>query len=415
MDKKNILIILPWLPYPFSSGGNQAMYNGIAAIRNKANVTVVYIDYNRDQHIVDRNKMTKLLDNVEIIPFIYSNRNTKWKFINWLFDKFGNSFCGKNGDFLTDRMYLSYKPLPSEYIDFIGDIVTRKGIEIVQMEMIATLPLVLSLPETVKKVFVHHEIRYVFNELYLKNIGETIYRQANLAIAKIMEVGLLKKCDAIIALSQTDKEKLMAEGIRENKIFPSIAVVNSIAEGKVHTISHNILSFVGAETHIPNQVGIKWFLENCWGKLQNETEPYQLRIIGKWSKATIKQLTEKYKNIYFPGYIENLSDILSNTIMIVPITIGSGIRMKILEAASIGIPFVSTTIGAEGLPFINEENCFLADTPEAFVEGILKLKNANLRRKFAESSMVIIKDSYSIEALGANRMSIYSVVSSGSE
>lgn len=408
MDKrKNVLVVLPWLPFPLSSGGDQAIYNGIAAIRNKVNVTVVYPEYNRDRHKIDRKKMAEQLENVEIVPYIHSTFNTKRKIVNRFFDKIVRYICKKDGNFLSEKMYMSFNPFPCEYIDFITDLIARKDIGIVQMEMIGTLPLVLSLPQTVKKVFVHHEIRYVVNELYLKDIGENVYRHTNLELAKIMEVGMLKKCDAIITLSKTDKEKLMLEGIREDKIFPSVAVVQSIPDGKIHIKSHNILSFVGGEQHTPNRVGIRWFLENCWGDLQKKTENYQLQIIGRWSKNTIKQLTDQYKNVNFLGYVENLPDALSNTIMIVPITIGSGIRMKILEAATIGIPFVSTTVGAEGLPFVNGENCFLADSPQTFVKSILELKNIDLRRKYVESSMAVIKESYSLEALGSNRLKIY--------
>jgi glycosyltransferase involved in cell wall biosynthesis len=409
-NKKNILIVLPWLPYPFTNGGNQAMFNGIAAIKDKANVFVVYLEYNRDQHKTEREKMGRLLDDVKIVPFIINNRNSKLKFLCWLFDKLCFRFFSGDGDYLSQRMITAFRPLPQEFLEFTLDLIDQQHIEIVQMEMIPTLPLILSLPEKIKAVFVHHEIRYIFNDQFIRNIGQTMYRQSNLNVAKMIEIGMLKKCDAVITLSESDKDKLIGVGINEKKIYPSIAVVNSVSDGRIHIENCNILTFVGAEKHAPNRVGIRWFLNNCWIKLKKADSTYQLRIIGEWSDETKKKIKTQYEGVQFLGYVENLSDYLADTIMIVPLTIGSGIRMKILEATTIGIPFVSTKIGAEGLPFIDGSNCFLADEPELFIKDILKLKDIDLRRKFAESSMYIVNNKYSLDALSSNRLKIYNEI-----
>ena len=84
--------------------------------------------------------------------------------------------------------------------------------------------------------------------------------------------------------------------------------------------------------------------------------------------------------------------------------------MKILEAASLGIPFVSTTVGAEGLPFENGRDCFKADTPEYFVKAIVDLKDKSLREKFAQNANTIVKENYSMGALRKNRLEIYEKV-----
>ena len=85
--------------------------------------------------------------------------------------------------------------------------------------------------------------------------------------------------------------------------------------------------------------------------------------------------------------------------MIVPITIGSGIRMKILEACSLGIPFVSTSVGAEGIPVVDGENCYIADTPEAFIDKLQKMRNPAIQKKFVENSRNMVLTNYSKEAL----------------
>ena len=93
--------------------------------------------------------------------------------------------------------------------------------------------------------------------------------------------------------------------------------------------------------------------------------------------------------------------------MIVPITIGSGIRMKILEAASRGVPFVTTTVGVEGIPVENGVHCFVADTPGDFFEAVVKLQDTELRRRFAVNANQLVKKCFSVEALRKNRLDIY--------
>lgn len=115
----------------------------------------------------------------------------------------------------------------------------------------------------------------------------------------------------------------------------------------------------------------------------------------------------KYPGVRFLGYVEVLSDALKDSIMIVPITIGSGIRMKILEACSNGIPFVSTTVGAEGIPVVDGRHCYIADDPQIFVQDIIKLQSADIQKQFVANCHSMIDELYSMDALKCNREEIY--------
>ena len=118
----------------------------------------------------------------------------------------------------------------------------------------------------------------------------------------------------------------------------------------------------------------------------------------------------KYEDVFFLGYVDNLNATLKDSVMIVPITIGSGIRMKILEACSNGIPFVSTSVGAEGIPVVHGKHCFLANTPSEFVNAIINIQDADVQMKFVKNSALLIKKHYSLDSLRENRLSIYADV-----
>ncbi len=81
--------------------------------------------------------------------------------------------------------------------------------------------------------------------------------------------------------------------------------------------------------------------------------------------------------------------------------------MKILEACMIGVPVVSTSVGAEGLPLVNGKDCYIDDTAEGFVDSILSLKDEQVRKEFIESSQRKILQHYTLSALTENRRKVY--------
>lgn len=406
MKKQNLLVILPNLPYPLSAGGNQAMFNGISAIKDAVNVSVVYLEYYNRRNDKKRKELQNILG-VEIIPFVYNHRKGFRRKFYWFFDQIATRLhLKKDPDYSFEHLDAEFKPAPFEYVEFLKKIIAEKSIDLVQLEMIPCLPLVLSLPQNLKKVFIHHELRYIVNELRLKSIGYNEYRNAYLNYTKTIEFGLLNLCDAIITLSETDKSKLTKDGV-STPIYTSFAVVNTTSTNEKYTESPIELSFVGPAHHNPNYLGLKWFFENCWGNLLSKNSNYRLKIIGSWPDEKRNEFLSQYNNIKFCGFVDNLNNELQGTIMIVPITVGSGIRMKILEAATLGVPFVSTCIGAEGLPFESGKDCFKTDDAIKFVDSIIKLSNIELCNNFIQNAMAKVKEFYSIEALKENRLEIY--------
>jgi glycosyltransferase involved in cell wall biosynthesis len=81
--------------------------------------------------------------------------------------------------------------------------------------------------------------------------------------------------------------------------------------------------------------------------------------------------------------------------------------MKILEAASYGVPVVSTYVGAEGLMLREGKDILLADNPDLFIQYILKLENEDYRKRLSENLQNSIASIYSVEALLENRKELY--------
>ena len=416
MHKKNILLIAHCLPYPLNSGGRQAIFNGILAIKDDYNIFITYPDTDTARDRIDKLAfLTAIGENVKLLPFVNNNSVEERSFVQKASCKLIallNKICKTKQAPPNPYSYWIEELLPKSksYIDHIRNIIKDCNIDAVQCEMVRNLPLVLSLPCNIKTIFVHHELGFTRHQLELESLSSDFYDGQTICNwAKCLEISLLNKFDHIVTLSSTDSRKLRDAGVT-TRIHDSFAIVKSSQVANLVSDNPLELSFVGPDNHIPNIVGLKWFLDNCWTRLLQTDANYHLRIIGKWSEKNITSLSALYPNVSFMGFVENLESAIQNTIMIVPITIGSGIRMKILEAAKLGIPFVSTTIGAEGIPVQSGKHCLLADDPSDFVDAILQLKDHDKRAMFIIKAHQLIEDNYSLEALKRNKLSLYASI-----
>ncbi len=418
-QKEKILFVLPFLPYPLTSGGAQAIFNGIDVVKEDLDVYVTFEAAASDNDNIE--KFKSLLDRkVTVLPYLIPSQQSKeqtlkQKLYQPLFktEKKLRKLAGY--DFtpvrIPHRAWLPEELFPKRmgFAKHVCSIVDEYGIDIVQCEMLRNVTLGLVLPDKVRKVFVHHELGWVVHELELQSQkGDAFEQKLYLDYYKMCEVALLNTYDDVITLSSIDTEKLLLAGVTAN-IHTSLAVVNTPQDTMLSTNGWKVLSFVGPECNLPNVAGIKWFLANVWRQLRQKDSSYKLQIIGRWSPDHIAEVIGGHENVEYLGFVEDLPSVLKDTIMIVPITVGSGIRMKILEAAAMGVPFVTTSVGVEGIPVTDGEHCFVADTPEDFMNAIMRLKDEQLRKQLAENANRLAKEHYTLEALRKNRLEVYSI------
>ena len=416
-QKQKILFVLPFLPYPLTTGGSQAIFNGIDVVKDELDVYVTFEAAATDKENIE--KLKSLLDGkVTVLPYFIPSpkkgkQTLKQRLYQPLFktEKKLRTLAGY--DFtplrIPHRAWLYEDLLPKKlgFVKHVNRLVDDYNIGIVQCEMLCNVTMGLVLRDRVRKVFVHHELGWVVHELELQpQKGDAFEQKLYLDYYKMCEVALLNTYDDVITLSSIDTEKLLQAGVTA-KIHTSLAVVNTSQDAMLSTNGWNVLSFVGPDCNLPNVTGIKWFLANVWRQLSQKDSSYWLQIIGHWSPDHIAEVIAEYENVEYLGFVEDLPLVLKDTIMIVPITVGSGIRMKILEAAAMGVPFVTTSVGVEGIPVMDGEHCLVADTPEDFMNAILRLKDEQLRKRLAVKANHMVKECYTLEALRRNRLEVY--------
>ena len=412
---KNILFILPWLPYPLKSGGHQAIFNGIRAVVDDYNVFITY-DRNEDDDTSEEqaNLLKAFGHTVTILPYTNKIKKEKQSILLRCYIRFqnikeriNNFFCPQQKKIAPYFFKIAIND--NRKILFINDIIKSYNIDIVQCEMISHISDVLYLPSNVKKIYVQHQIDYIRNQLDLQQQNLISKYEEELYQSKQSEIFLLNQFDFIIALSEHDKNIMQKDGV-STPIHVSPAIVSTEPHPFNNSTKKKILSFVGPSRHPPNVAGLQWFLENCWNDLKKKDGEFTLQIIGEWDHSLKETFSKKFPEIKFRGFIPDLEEFIKNTIMIVPINIGSGIRMKILEAISLGIPVVSTVIGAQGLPLEDQIDCYITDDSHTFVLDILKLKDVDTQQRMVKNAQKKIIKNYSFPNMKASRLELYNTL-----
>lgn len=147
-----------------------------------------------------------------------------------------------------------------------------------------------------------------------------------------------------------------------------------------------VVIFVGAMDWEPNVDAMQYFCDEIWPSVMARFPDAKLRIVGRNPGEKILKLATSSVEVTgrVPSVIEHLRDA---SIVVVPLRIGGGTRLKIYEAMAAGKAVVSTSVGAEGLDVHHGRDIVLADTQQSFAHAVVTLlKDENLRNKYERAA-----------------------------
>jgi glycosyltransferase involved in cell wall biosynthesis len=194
----------------------------------------------------------------------------------------------------------------------------------------------------------------------------------------------------VIAVSGTDRGEML-------KMEPrcQITVVPTGVDTELYRLAPSaadnppIVVFTGSMDWEPNIDAVEYFCNQIWPSILAEFPNARFRIVGRDPHPRVRRLENK--SVEVTGKVPSVIDYLrAATVVIVPLRIGGGTRLKIFEAMAMGKAVVSTSIGAEGLDLAPGRDLLIADTPEAFASGIVELlRSPELRHKYEQAAATI--------------------------
>ncbi|HMP08342.1 MAG TPA: glycosyltransferase [Lacipirellulaceae bacterium] len=182
-----------------------------------------------------------------------------------------------------------------------------------------------------------------------------------------------RQASHVVAVSQDDAQLMRADFQADHVDVVENGVDLSMFTTQTAARDPRELLFVGSLDWRPNLDGVEWFLEAVLPLVRAAEPDARLTVVGRRPPAPLAARLRQTPNCSCHADVPDVRPYLAQAgIMVVPLRIGGGSRLKILEAAAAGLPVASTTVGAEGLRFQAGRDLTIADDPRHLAAAIVQ-------------------------------------------
>lgn len=387
-----ILFLTNLLPYPLDNGGKIKSYTTLSAFAGAGyEVDILCFKEKQSSMSIEEKKIRKVCDNVNQVYLPLTTANHM---------KYMIGIAAKS---LFSKLPFSiYKYQSSQMKEEIKkrEKVQYDVIYFDHLPMCVYLNCVHALWPSAKLILDEHNCETVIVKRKAEessNILKKIFLNIEALKLRRYETASIKKINKTIVLSSVDYNSLKKMiGCEFNHIIIPIGVPDRGLKKENDNKKLNVL-FVGTLTWEPNNEGLIWFLEEVMPIIEQKKIDLHLYIVGKNPSEEVRKLSSEYKGkVTLTGYVDSIDEYYDMCDMtIVPLFIGSGQRVKLIEAFSKGMPAISTSIGAEGLEY-NSESLIVANGKEDFANAIELMQDKWVRKKYGINSRKIYDKFYSL-------------------
>ena len=383
-----ILFITQFLPYPLDTGGKIKTYQTLRLLSKKHKVFLI--------SFVDRKSDLKW--EVKLRKYCFG------------FKTFITPIITTSHRYLKKKAFLSlfsFKPFRvqkyflKETAVFINKLTKKENFDAIHFDHETSVQYLPHIYKCFKKLKVYdeHNICYEGFLSYVRYEKGIIKKLAYLTEALkffFYERVIMTKFDQILTISQEDKKKILKWGVPFSKVkfFPvPFKIKNHFKFGSKNIIFISLLSWW------PNKDAVLWFSKKIYPLIKKEIKDVKFLVIGKNADQEIKDTLDKEKSIKLIGHVKSLNKYLKKSgVLIVPVRSGAGVRIKILDALSWGMPIISTFAAAKGIKLKNKKEILLADDEGKFNKAVVDvLKNKKLALRLSENGLKFIKENYNFQ------------------
>lgn len=395
-----VLFLTNLLPYPLDNGGKINTYTKVVALKKGGHsVDLVCFTESQNESLEYAEHMRQYCEGVYQIYLRLTTAENKLYMIRMALQSL-----------LSPYSFGVYKYKSEEMEHLLRNLSGKYNYQCIYFDHLQTFiyePLIKKLWPKAKTIIDEHNCETVImqrNAAVSANLIKKAFLTIEARKLARFENASISKADKTIVLSESDQKALEKQ---LGKKFPSIIIPNRVAEtNKIKKTNQQVsdklrIMFVGTMTWEPNNNGILWFMDNVYRKMLETNQNIELYVVGKNPSIQVIELAKTLHNITVTGYVDSVDPYYEMCdLMVVPLFVGSGQRIKIIEAFSRKMPVVSTTIGAEGLVYQNGESILIADDTDRFIDAIEKLNDYELRCKIACNARRNYDKFYSTEAIG---------------
>lgn len=393
-----ILFLTNLLPYPLDNGGKIKSYTTLTAFASAGyEVDILCFKEKQSSMSIEEEKIRKVCDNVNQVYLPLTTANHMKYMIGIaaksLFSKLPFSIY----KYQSSQMKEEIKKRKKVHYDVIY---------FDHLPMCVYLNYVHALWPSAKLILDEHNCETVIvkrKAAESSNVLKKFFFNIEALKLRSYEASSIKTVNKTIVLSGSDYSSLKKMiGCEFNHAIIPIGVPDRGMKKKTDNKKLNVL-FVGTLTWEPNNEGLIWFLEEVMPIIEQKKIDLHLYIVGKNPSEEVRRLSGEYKGkVTLTGYVDSIDEYYDMCDMtIVPLFIGSGQRVKLIEAFSKGMPAISTSIGAEGLTYSDKESIIIADDKYKFAESIDLMQNKEIRDKIRVNSRKVYEENYAPETVSS--------------
>ena len=389
-----ILFLSPTLPFPLTDGGRIRVFNLLKQIALKNDVTLLALetqptDKDNIVNVEQLGVKVHLVQYAATLPALSAKT-----FFSALFKR--------------QPITVARYDVPV-YREKFRELLTTETFDIVHYEMFHTaqfhtetdLPGVLSLQNVDSAIWqrLQRETESLF---YI-----SAYWSQKRAFQRYERV-LSPKFDVVTCTSEVDAavfEDFCAEGTV--KVIPNgVDVTHFTPDHASEDAAH--LIYIGSMDWYPNEDAVSFFAEEILPQIQKNVPDVKFTIVGGNPSERVQRLTDM-EGVVVTGRVPEIKPYFAEaTVFVVPLRIGSGTRLKILEALAMGKAVVSTSVGAEGLALRDGEEILLADEPDTFADAVTRLlTDRDLRQKIGANGRVRVEQDYDWHSIAEKLHTVY--------
>ncbi|MEO7020959.1 MAG: glycosyltransferase [Ktedonobacteraceae bacterium] len=383
----NILMVSPLFPTP-TSGQNTRNFHLLKTLASYHHVSLLALENDTEKISPDHlSLLSGFTENVQIIA-IYANSPKRWKQVLGLLRGVPHvlqTFIFPEVQQALDVLFATYH----------FDAVLYESMYIANYR----------LPENVIVMLDEHNIEF---ELRLRTYQQEkafLRKWYNWLEGHLLKFAEIERCRrANVILMTSEREQIIMQQLLPTNNFvvvPNGVDSTNFLPADVSQEVENSIVFTGAMGYYPNVDAVRFFAHHCWPLIRARIPTATWQIVGKNPMAEVLQLAN-LPGVTVTGEVPDTRPYLATaSLAIAPLRIGSGTRLKILEAFSMQKAVVASSIGCEGLAVEAGQHLLVADQPEAFAEAVIELlQQPEKRRSFGCAGRALVETTYSWKQCG---------------
>jgi len=375
-----LLVVSTWLPYPPDNGSRVRAYHLLKRLSQRHTITLLSFGSVRDLDVLAPLKM--LCERLEVVP------RTPLR----------DSRLGRRGLFSTVPRY--YVQTDSAEMRRLVAGSVKEHDAAIGMQV-----------DAARYLAAHPEIPRVFEEAEVGVLRDRYVREAKLLPRlrhgmtwwkfRRFVRGLVNRFDRTTVVSAVERDHLCAIGCDSSRvaIVPNGTMLPEAAA--IRRRHDNRLIYPGAVTYFANLDAVRYFVRDVLPLVRCQRSDVSFLVTGRTEGADTGDLA-CVPGVTFAGCLPDIDEAISESaVCVVPLRMGGGTRLKVLQAMALGTAVVSTSKGIEGLDLEPGRHVLVADSPSAFAAQVLRLLgDDNLRNQLVEASAALVRDRYTWDRIG---------------